>query len=148
MKWRFVLFAIGISASALGPAAHACNIDDPIEIIQGEIGDFGKVRAVALARVSRVVPVPVDKFRKGLEQYNWDAVLDHEKTLRGFVDNRLFMVQQRAAPGYCDIRKPPAVGELRVVFIRDDNIMYDVDPNFVQLDDPEVRLKPPYTVAN
>ena len=44
--------------------------------------------------------------------------------------------------------QPPAVGERRVVYIREDNIAYDVDPKFVQLDDPAVRLKPPYTVPN
>ena len=148
MKRRFALLVVGVSAGVLSADAGACNIDDPIEIIQGEIGDFRKVKAVAVARVSRVVPVPVDKFREGFEQYNWDAVLDHEKTLRGFVDSRLILVRQRAGPGYCDIRKPPAVGERRVVYIREDNIAYDVDPKFVQLDDPAVRLKPPYTVPN
>lgn len=147
--YQLRLFYLALIAGAVSmEAANACNIDDPVEIIQGEIGDFSKVRAVALARVSRVVLVPVDKFREGMEHYNWDAVLDHEKTLRGFVDSRVFVVHQRAAPGYCDIRTPPAVGELRVVYIRSDNLVYDVDPKFVRMDDPDVPLKPPYTVPN
>jgi hypothetical protein len=148
MKMPSISAAILLLAFAPASAAYACNLDDPIEIIQGEIGDFGKVRAVALARVSRVVPVPVDEFRKGFEGDNWDAVFDYEKTLRGFIDSRVFVVHQRRAPGYCNIRKPPALGELRVVYIRSDNRVYDVDPKFVQMNDPEVRLKLPYTVSN
>ena len=152
-----LLVWIGVIAA---PAAHACNIDDPIEIIQGEIGDFSKVRAVVLARVSRVVPATrdqvVSRFNPQQQDqiwkhncdYNWDAVFDYQKTLRGFADNRLFVVTQRALPGYCDVRRPPAIGDLRVLYIRSDNIVYDVDPKFVQLDDPNVPLKAPYSVQN
>ena len=156
MKLFRLLGLTPLGLAALTSPAHACNIDDDVEIIQGELGDFREVRAVVLARVSRVAPVARDHFLYGFpgkdrdqiwktySKANWDAVLDYVKTLRGSVDNRLFVVSQRGWPGHCDNRGPPAIGELRVVYIRKDNRAYDVDPKFVRLNDPEVRLKPPY----
>ena len=146
MYWLRISCLALIAGAVPFASADACNIDDPIEIIQGQVGDFSKVRAVVLAKVIGVAPSPVPQAFSGFADLNWVATFEVEKVLRGPVDQARFERRQGGGPGHCDNRRAPAIGALRVLYIFDGGRVYDIDPRMVQLDKPDIPLKAPYSV--
>lgn len=124
--------------------AVACQLDDPAEIIFGAISNRGEIRAVALARVAEVELIPAPPaWPKGFPA-NWRASFDVERLLRGNAQARHFERQQQGGPGTCDFASAPKVGDLRVLYIFDNNVVYDVDLDIALRVETELRkLLPP-----
>jgi hypothetical protein len=122
--WAAITAATAIIQTA---PAVACQLDDPVEIISGAISNRGEIRAVALARVAEAELIPVPPASSRGFPANWRASFDVERFLRGNAQARRFERQQRGGPGTCDFASAPKVGDLRVLYIFDNDVVYDVD---------------------